>query len=54
MQKQGGTLPVTTHPPKSSIMKQMLQKILEASQWGQSCPEGMFQNWIFVILYKNI
>lgn len=31
MQKQGGRLPVTTHPPGSSVMRQMLRKILEAS-----------------------
>jgi len=54
MQKQEGSLSVTTHPPGSSVTRQRLQKILEAAQWGQSCPEDMFQNWIFVILCKKI
>lgn len=41
--------PATTHSPKSSVMRQLLQKILEAAQWIQSCPEGVFQKRFFII-----
>lgn len=47
MQKQGGSLPVTTHPPRSSVIRQMLQKILKAAHCDPKIESLLFYIKIF-------